>query len=129
MKSAAAAKGGGFLGEGRTCNLSATLDRLDGDRDLLAMLISIFQEDSIELFDRLQAAAKNQNAAEAERNAHSLQGLSANFDGFSAVNAALVVEQAARQGDWQLIVDGLPNLERQLGRLRQALAEYQPGET
>lgn len=127
MKSAAAAKGDDFPCEERICNLSAALDRLDGDQGLLTMLITIFREDSLTLFDELQAATESRNIADAQRNAHSLKGLSANFDGFPAVNAALVVEEAARQGNWQVIADGLPNLKLKLEQLRQALAEYQRG--
>lgn len=89
------------------------------------MLITIFQEDSLTLFDELQAATERRHLADAMRNAHSLKGLAANFDAFPAVNAALVVEGAARQGDWQLITGGLPDLKLKLEQLRSALAEYQ----
>lgn len=111
----------------RPCNLAAALERLDGDRDLLTMLITIFQEDSVVLLEKLRSATQNRDAGQAERHAHSLKGLSANFDGFPAVEAALVIEGAARQGDWQPILDGLPHLEVQLEQLRHALAKHQQG--
>lgn len=125
MKSEAVASGDGSPAAQRPCNLAAALDRLDGDRELLRMLIKIFHEDSVVMLEKLRSATRNRDAREAERNAHSLKGLSANFDGFPAVEAALVVEGAARQGDWQPIIDGLPDLERQIQRLREALAEHQ----
>lgn len=110
---------------GRVCNLVAALERLDGDADLLAMLIMVYQEDSVELFTRLRSAMEQRDAAGAERAAHSLKGLASNFDGFPAVEAALVIETAARQGDWPEATAGLPTLEQEVSRLRLALADYQ----
>ncbi len=107
------------------CNLAAALERLDGDAELLAMLIAVYQEDSGELLSRLDVAIEARDAAGAERAAHSLKGLASNFDGFPAVEAALVIETAARQGDWGATTAGLPTLEQEVSRLRQALADYQ----
>lgn len=127
MKSAAAAQGDESPCEERPCNLAAALERLDGDQGLLTMLITIFREDSVTLFEELQAAVESRNIADAKRHAHSLKGLSANFDAFPAVSAALVVEEAARQQNWQQIVAGLPVLQEKLAQLRQALATIQQG--
>ena len=107
------------------CNLQAALERLDGDADLLSMLIAVYQEDSVELLARLQAAVGGRERADAERTAHSLKGLASNFDGFPAVEAALVIETAARQADWPTMTAALPTLEQEVSRLRQALADYQ----
>ncbi|QDT74463.1 Hpt domain-containing protein [Lacipirellula limnantheis] len=108
------------------CNLNAALERLDGDADLLVMLIAVYREDSAGLLTRLSDAVRDRDAAAAERAAHSLKGLAANFDGFPAVEAALVIETAARQGNWPAITAGHLKLEQEVSRLRQALAEYQP---
>ena len=107
------------------CNLRAALERLDGDAELLSMLIAVYLEDSVELLSRLGAAIDARDAASAERAAHSLKGLASNFDGFPAVEAALVIETAARQGDWPATIAGLPPLEQEVSRLRQALADCQ----
>lgn len=107
------------------CNLRAALERLDGDAELLLMLIAVYLEDSVELLSRLGAAIDARDAASAERAAHSLKGLAANFDGLPAVEAALVIETATRQGDWPTTTAGLPLLEQEVSRLRQALADYQ----
>lgn len=106
------------------CNLRAALERLDGDAELLSMLIAVYLEDSVELLSRLGSAIDARDAASAERAAHSLKGLASNFDGFPAVEAALVIETAARQGDWPATIAGLPPLEQEVSRLRQALADY-----
>ena len=107
------------------CNLRAALERLDGDAELLLMLIAVYLEDSVELLSRLGVAIDARDAANAERAAHSLKGLASNFDGFPAVEAALVIETATRQGDWPTTTAGLPLLEQEVSRLRQALADYQ----
>ena len=106
------------------CNLRAALERLDGDAELLSMLIAVYLEDSVELLARLAVAIDQRDAAGAERAAHSLKGLASNFDAFPAVEAALVIETAARQGDWSAVTAGLPPLEQEVSRLRQALADY-----
>jgi HPt (histidine-containing phosphotransfer) domain-containing protein len=107
------------------CNLRAALERLDGDAELLSMLIAVYLEDSVELLSQLGAAIDARDAASAERAAHSLKGLASNFDGFPAVEAALVIETAARQGDWGATTAGLPTLEQEVSRLQQALADSQ----
>lgn len=109
----------------RVCNLRAALERLDGDRDLLGMLIAVYLEDSVELETRLGGAVKQQDAAGAERAAHSLKGLAANFDGFLAVDAAFTIEEAARRQEWEAVHAGLPRLEQAGAQLRLALAEHQ----
>ena len=107
------------------CNLRAALERLDGDAELLSMLIAVYLEDSVELLARLSAAIDQRDAAGAERAAHSLKGLASNFDGFRSVEAALIIETAARQGDWSAIDAGLPRLEQEVSLLRQALVDHQ----
>ena len=107
------------------CNLVAALERLDGDADLLSMLITVYQEDSVELLTQLNVAIGERNTLSAERAAHSLKGLASNFDGFRSVEAALIIETAARQGDWSAIDAGLPRLEQEVSLLRQALVDHQ----
>jgi hypothetical protein len=51
--------------------------------------------------------------------------LASNFDAFSTVEAALAIETAARQGDWPAAIAGLPPLEQEASRLRQALTGCQ----
>lgn len=109
----------------RVCNLRAALERLDGDRDLLEMLIAVYLEDSVELEVRLRSAIEQHDAAAAERAAHSLKGLAANFDGLLAVDAAFAIEEAARRQQWEAVHAGLQTLEQAGAQLRRALAEHQ----
>jgi HPt (histidine-containing phosphotransfer) domain-containing protein len=104
----------------------AALDRLDGDEELFAMLITVFQQDSVQLFDQLTSNLAKGSLREAERAAHSLKGLAANFDADKATEVAFAIEQLARAG----ISDGLDRrsqeLNAQLEKLRTALAEWTP---
>jgi HPt (histidine-containing phosphotransfer) domain-containing protein len=109
----------------RICNLRAALERLDGDADLLGMLIAVYLEDSVELETRLRGAVEKQDAATAERAAHSLKGLAANFDGLLAVDAAFTIEEAVRRQEWGVVHAALPTLEQAGAQLRRALAEHQ----
>jgi two-component system, sensor histidine kinase and response regulator len=125
---AASGKGAGNVhaeaAANRVCNLRAALERLDGDGDLLGMLIAVYLEDSIELEARLRGAVEKQDAAAAERAAHSLKGLAANFDGLLAVDAAFTIEEASRRQEWAAVRDALPTLEQAGEQLRRALAAH-----
>ncbi|BBO34666.1 Hpt domain-containing protein [Lacipirellula parvula] len=121
----AAGNSQGEAAANRVCNLRAALERLDGDGDLLGMLITVYLEDSVELETRLRGAVEKQDAAASERVAHSLKGLAANFDGLLAVDAAFTIEEASRRKEWAAVHAALPTLEQAGAQLRQALAEHQ----
>jgi two-component system sensor histidine kinase/response regulator len=80
-------------------NLARALDRMGGDRSLLVEMARFYLEDTPGLLDTLRTSLQEQKAEEATRAAHSLKGLSANFDAHAAVQAALAVETASRSGD------------------------------
>jgi HPt (histidine-containing phosphotransfer) domain-containing protein len=104
---------------------AAALDRLDGDRDLFAMLIEVFHQDSAEIYQRLSASLAAGNLPEAERAAHSLKGLAANFDAKDAAEAALHIEEMTRRGATHGIEPRLEALAARLEELRAALATWQ----
>jgi len=109
----------------RIFDANAALDRLDGDVELFAMLIDVFQQDSVELFDQLSAALASGNLGQVERSAHSLKGLAANFDAKDAAQAAFAIEQSARARDAAPIAAFASELAVQLDKLRQALAQWE----
>jgi two-component system, sensor histidine kinase and response regulator len=77
----------------RCCfDAAAALERLDGDEELFAALIEVFQQDSVELEERLTTSLAAGNHREIERAAHSLKGLSANFDAKAATETASRIE-------------------------------------
>lgn len=106
-------------------DLEATLKRLDGDRALLRELIVFFFEDSPAVQDQLQAALEARNFSAIERAAHSLKGLAANVGSGPASLVAARIEDSARQKDLESAAAALPELHREVARLKLALEQFQ----
>lgn len=106
-------------------DLGATLERLDGDRDLFRELIGFFFEDSPTVLAQLKASLREGNLSAIERSAHSLKGLTANVGSGPASLAAGRIEESARHKDVAGAVTSLDELERQLARLTAALKQFQ----
>jgi PAS domain S-box-containing protein len=114
---------GGSTPAGAICNLDAALHRMGGDRDLLEDLIRFFQEDSPGLLEQIWASLREQKSEDLERYAHTLKGLTANFDAVAAVSAAQRVEDLARSGDREALKQAIVQLQREVKRLDQALRQ------
>ena len=109
------------LDPARCFDAAAALERLDGDEELFAALIEVFHQDSAELLERLSANLAEGNLREVERAAHSLKGLTANFDARRATEAAFQIEQMARGGAASGYEPRVQELGRQIAELRTAL--------
>jgi HPt (histidine-containing phosphotransfer) domain-containing protein len=105
-------------------DLKATLKRLDGDRGLFRELIGFFFEDCPMVFDQLQKSLADENLPAIERAAHSLKGLAANVGSGPASLLAARIEDSARQKDLKTATAALPELKREVARLRLALEDY-----
>jgi HPt (histidine-containing phosphotransfer) domain-containing protein len=105
-------------------DLRATLKRLDGDRGLFRELIGFFFEDCPVVFDQLQRSLQEENLPTIERSAHSLKGLAANVGSGPASLLAARIEDSARQKDLKTAMQILPELRRELARLRLALEDF-----
>jgi HPt (histidine-containing phosphotransfer) domain-containing protein len=103
----------------------AALERLDGDEELFGMLVAVFQQDSFELYEQLVASIASGDLAEAQRAAHSLKGLCANFDAKHATDAAFKIEDLARRRTSAGLQEGVSDLCEHLDQLRSALAHWQ----
>jgi CheY-like chemotaxis protein len=95
--------------------------RLGNDEQLLRDMAGFYIEDVPVLFGELRTGLENGDAELAARSAHSLKGLSANFDARLAVEAALAVELAAKGGDLTKAAAGVDELDAEVGRVIQAL--------
>jgi CheY-like chemotaxis protein len=102
-------------------NLGVALARLGNDQQLLRDMAGFYIEDVPQLMGELRSALETSDAELATRSAHSLKGLSSNFEAPFAVGAALAVENAARVGDLQKAAAGVEELDNELGRVIQAL--------
>lgn len=79
------------------------LKSLDGNRDLLMELASIFAEDSPKLVADFREAVLERDASRAKLFAHSLKGLTSTFYATAEVDQIAVFEQAASEADWAIL--------------------------
>ncbi|HVJ85985.1 MAG TPA: response regulator [Caulifigura sp.] len=102
-------------------NLGIALARLGNDQQLLRDMAGFYIEDVPLLLGELRTALETGDRELATRSAHSLKGLSANFEASFAVGVALAVETSARNGDLQKAAGGVEELDHEVGRVVEAL--------
>ena len=84
----------------------------------------LFLEDSPKLLETARKSLDESNMAELERAAHSLKGLSVNFDAGELASAAAAVEQNAHHHDEQRAQACFLDMERELARLQSCLNKF-----
>ncbi len=109
---------------GRAFDYERSLARLGGNPDLFAEIAVLFLEDAPQLLTRARDGLDQQNLPELERAAHSLKGLSVNFDATQLVSAASSLEQMAREHDLERAAACFPDLEREFARLQAELQAF-----
>lgn len=103
-------------------NLEEVLQRLDGDRDLLAEIAGIFVADAPAMVADVVAAIAAGDAAAVSRAAHRLKGSILTFGAPQAVAAALSLETNGRAGDLTTAAAEAERLREHVETLREALA-------
>jgi len=98
-----------------------TLDRLGGDRDLLETIHRVFLEDAPLQISKLREALEANDAAVAERRAHTIKGASANIGATAMRERASKMELAARDGDLDQVGSLLDGLQEEFERVRTAI--------
>ena len=102
----------------------AAVKRLGGDQRLFDDLVRFFDEDTPGLLDEIRRGISLGDSERVTRSAHSLKGLAANFDAADATSAAArLLEIGRSRMDGQAVL-ALTDLEREISRLRAALAPY-----
>ena len=101
-----------------------SLARLGGDPALFSEIVVLFLEDSPTLAQQARGGLESRDFPELERAAHSLKGLSVNFDARALAAAALSVEQHARDGDLERATARFSDLECELERLQAVLRKF-----
>jgi signal transduction histidine kinase/CheY-like chemotaxis protein/HPt (histidine-containing phosphotransfer) domain-containing protein len=101
----------------------AACDGLGGDLELLRELAQDFLDDAPKLLATIHAALTASDRAVLERAAHALKGAVGVFSAPAAFDAALRVENMARDGDLDGALSMTTVLERELLRVREALTE------
>ena len=105
-------------------DLAAVMQRLGGDEDLLHEIADAMRQIGPELMAAIsKAIAEGDNRRIAEA-AHSIKGSAGNFSAKATFEAAMNLEQAARQSDARQIEAQWRTLQAELPRLLAALAQY-----
>jgi PAS domain S-box-containing protein len=100
---------------------NAALRRVDGDRDLLKEVASLFFEDTPRLLTEVRNAIQRGDGKALERSAHTLKGSVSNFGARVAFEAAFSLERMGRNGDFARASEVYVQLERQVTLLVPAL--------
>jgi PAS domain S-box-containing protein len=98
-------------------NLDEALDRVDGDRELLREMATVFLDEYPLLLVTMQDALSHGNAQTLTFAVHTLKGSVANFAATNAFEAALKLEKIGRQGNLTQAKTALAELEAELARL------------
>jgi HPt (histidine-containing phosphotransfer) domain-containing protein len=99
----------------------ATLDRVDGNRELLQELIELFFDEIPGLLATIQETITRCDSKALERAAHTLKGAVGNFSAQGAYAAALQIEMMGRNGDLTQVATAYADLEHEVARLGEAL--------
>ncbi len=103
---------------------NVALELLGGREELFGELTAIFFEETGKLMPALRTAVQQQNIAEVRRLAHTIKGAASHFAAPAAVAAALRLETMGRDGDLAGADEACARLEREVERLKHALADF-----
>ncbi len=100
------------------------MDSVDGDIEFLEETITMLEEDSPALLDLIRSAAASGDAEALVSPAHALKGMLGNFRAAPAESAAREVEMMAREQQLSGIEPAVDTLQKETGRLRDALHDF-----
>ena len=103
------------------------LSRTGDDVGLLEEITRLFLDDSVELMRRIRSAVDARDSPALERAAHTLRGAAANFAAQEVIDVVLTLEEMARLSDLSGVDDAWQLLDREVSRLRHALAASASG--
>ena len=119
-----AAPGTGSGSQVPVFDASGMMDRLMGDQALARIVVDSFLEDAPRLIGALRSSLDAGDAPAAVRGAHTIRGASATVGGEAVRAVAWEMETSATAGDLDAVLARLPELESELGRLREAMTTF-----
>jgi HPt (histidine-containing phosphotransfer) domain-containing protein len=99
------------------------LTHLDGDRDLLQKLVSLFLADAPKKLDAMRLAVESNDTESLSKLAHTMKGAVSNFSSEAVTDTALRLETAARQGNLSSARDAYRELEHLIQRVTPELED------
>jgi PAS domain S-box-containing protein len=103
------------------------LERVEGDRELLAEMIQIFREEAPALVSTMRESLQSGDWVLLERSAHSLKGAASNLSSKPTATVALKLEHEAKNRDAASAEISLTEIERIMKLLLPALSELCQG--
>ncbi|MFZ0639783.1 MAG: response regulator [Candidatus Acidiferrales bacterium] len=110
--------------EQEVVSASEILERCQGDRELLADIIELFDAGSQTLLREMALGIEQGDAAGLARTAHSLKGSIGNFSKGLAYRAVERLEEDALRNDLASVRAGFPSLETAIHQLKEELAPF-----
>ena len=104
-------------------DVQEALARVDGDKELLGEMASLFLEEYPRFLAQIQEAINKKDSSSLSYAAHTLKGSVGNFAASDAFEAAFTLERIGRHGDLTQAFDALVHLEAALARLTPALGK------
>lgn len=105
-------------------NLPPALDRLGGDVSLLRDMAEFYLQDIPPLLSDLKRGLREKDFELIVLSAHSIKGLSRNFDAVHADQSAQAIENSGRAEDFDAAAAEFPRLEEQIDRVIDALKTH-----
>ncbi|HXT72621.1 MAG TPA: response regulator [Candidatus Angelobacter sp.] len=103
---------------------AALLERVQGDRELLAEIVQLFESGLPAILQGLRESIARKEAAEIARTAHMLKGSVGNFGRGSAFRALEEMERFAKENDMAQTAKAFVPVERELKELLAALQPF-----
>ena len=105
-------------------DLTAALELVDGDRELLGDIIDLLLEQAPQSLSEIREAIAQGDGHKLDRAAHKLKGSLGNFGKKAAFAQALRLEEMGREGDLTDAESACAALEEEMARLTQALTAF-----
>ncbi|MEZ4526044.1 MAG: ATP-binding protein [Desulfobacterales bacterium] len=99
------------------------LERIEHDESFLDKLTAIYLEDMVIKIKELREALSEKDADSAGKKAHLIKGASANISACAMRDAALKIEQSAKNGELNAAEENLMQMEREFQKLRLVLSK------
>ncbi|MBX3237154.1 MAG: Hpt domain-containing protein [Nitrospiraceae bacterium] len=109
------------MSTGSAIDLTAALERIDGDQELFLTLAEMFIGRAMEDTAAIRTALQAQDLVALAKQAHRLKGSAMEFCAHQTVAAAKSLEEAARGGKQDQVIALCERVEAEIGRLTEEL--------
>ncbi len=105
-------------------DLPGTLDRLDGDVELVQELFNMFVREIPSRIKDFRQAITDNDMGRMEKLIHSFKGVAGNLGATKIDEIALQIEKEAQKNNRKRVVELFPSLEEAIAQVRMILEDY-----